>query len=224
MHFSRHVKDTGGISVANFSNNTICTYPSPDGIEAAFLDIFNDLRDEFYGTLALPAKSISVDHILKVGKPIGGHREIDNKFIKSYKKLFIVFNEEGAVVAWELTNSISQDEIEPELNEVKFKLKNNQISYIYTDTCCGFKKVYEQCFPGVSIKLDLFHATQRITKTLPDKKSREAIDFLRCFGLVFRNSFDTGDTRNQITEDPATITRNIDNFMRLKGTYKRASS
>ena len=92
MHFSRHVKDTGGISVANFSNNTICTYPSPDGIEAAFLDIFNDLRDEFYGTLALPAKSISVDHILKVGKPIGGHREIDNKFIKSYKKLFIVFN------------------------------------------------------------------------------------------------------------------------------------
>ena len=166
-----------------------------------------------------PAKSISVDHTLKVGKPIGGHREQDNKNIKSYKKLLIVLNEEGAVVAWELTNSTSQDEIEPVLNEVKFKLKNNPISYIYTDTCCGFKKVYEQCLPGVPIKLDLFHATQRITKSLPDKKSREAIDFSHCFGLVLRNTFDTGDTRNQITEDPATITRNIDDFMKLKDTY-----
>ena len=167
----------------------------------------------------MPAKSISVDHTFKVGKPIGGHREQDNKFIKSYKKLFIVLNEEGAAIAWELANSTSQDEIEPVLNEVKFKLKNNPINYIYTDTCCGFKKVYEQSFPGVPIKLDLFHATQRITKTLPDKKSREAIDFSRCFSLVFRNSSDAGDTRNQITEDPATITRNIDDFMKLKDTY-----
>ena len=159
------------------------------------------------------------DHTFKVGKPIGGHREQDNKFIKSYKKLFVLLNEEDAVVAWELTNSTSQDKIEPVLNEVKFKLKNNQISYIYSDTCCGFKKVYEQCFPGVPIKLDLFHATQRITKTLPDKKCREAIDFSRCFGLVFRNSFGIGDTRNQITEDPATIIRNIDDFLKLKDMH-----
>ena len=109
--------------------------------------------------------------------------------------------------------------MESVLNELKFKLKNIQISYIYIDTCCGFKKVYEQCFPGVPIKLDLFHATQRITKTLPDKKCREAIDFSRCFGLVFRNSFNIGDKRNQITEDPATIVRNIDDFMKLKDTY-----
>ena len=59
------------------------------------------------------------------------------------------------LLAWEFTNSTSQDEIEPALNEVKFKLKNNQSSYIYTDTCCCFKKVYKQCFPGAPIKLDL---------------------------------------------------------------------
>ena len=206
MHLSRYVKDTGDKNVAKFNSNTIYSYPSPHGIEAIFLDIFNNLRDEFCGTLALPSKSISVDHTFQVGKPIGGHREQDNKFIKSYKKLFLET----------LPNySTLQDEIESVLNEVKFKLNNNPISYIYTDTCCGFKKVYEQFFPGVPIKLDLFHATQRITKTLPDKKSPEAIDFSRSFGLVFRNSFDTGDTKNQITEDPATITRNIDGFMKL---------
>ena len=58
----------------------------------------------------------------------------DNKFIKSYKKLFIVLNDEGTVVSWKLTDFTSQDIIEPVLNDVKFKLKNNQISYIYTDT------------------------------------------------------------------------------------------
>ena len=82
MHFSRYVKDTSDVNVAKFNNNTIYSYPSPDGIEATFLDIFNDLRDEFCSTLALPAKSISVDHTFKIGKPIGGHREQDNKFIK----------------------------------------------------------------------------------------------------------------------------------------------
>ena len=88
-----------------------------------------------------------------------GHGQ-DNKFIKSYKKLFIVLNDEGTVVSWKLTDFTSQDIIEPVLNDVKFKLKNNQISYIYTDTRCSFNKVYEQCFSRVSIKLDLFHATQ----------------------------------------------------------------
>ena len=62
-----------------------------------------------------------------------GHGQ-DNKFIKSYKKLFIVLNDEGTVVSWKLTDFTSQDIIEPVLNDVKFKLKNNQISYIYTDT------------------------------------------------------------------------------------------
>ena len=45
-----------------------------------------------------------------------------------------------------------------------------------------FQKGLQQCFSGVPIKLDLFHATERITKTLPDKISREAIDFPPCFG------------------------------------------
>ena len=207
MHHSRYVKDNGDINIANFNSNTIYSYPSQDGIETTFLHIFNNLRDEFCGTLALPSKLISIDHTFKVGKPTGGHWEQDNKFIKSYSKLLIALNEEGAAVIWELTNSTLQDEIEPVLNEVKFNLKNNQFSYIYTDTCYAFKKVYEQCFSGVPIKLDLFHATERITKTLPDKISREAIDSPPCFGLAFRNSFDTGVTRNQIIEEQqATIT------------------
>ena len=79
-------------------------------------------------------------------------------------------------------------------------------------------------FPRSSNQVRSFSCNPKNYQNFTSKKSRETIDFLRCFGLVFRNSFDTGNTRNQITEDPATITRNTDNFMRLKGTYKRASS
>ena len=60
--------------------------------------------------------------------------------------------------------------MEPVLNDAKFKLKKNQISDICADTLCCFKNIYEQCFSRVSIKLDLFHATEWITKVLPDKK------------------------------------------------------
>ena len=69
-------------------------------------------------------------------------------------------NEEITVVSWELIDFTSQDKMEPVLNDAKFKLNKNQISDIYTDTCCCFKNVYEQCFSRVSIKLDLFHATE----------------------------------------------------------------
>ena len=47
-------------------------------------------------------------------------------------------NEEGIVVSWESTDFTSQDKVEPALNDVKFKLKNNQITYIYADTRCTF--------------------------------------------------------------------------------------
>ena len=122
MHLSHYVKGTSDVNVAKFNNNTIYSYPSVDEVEAIFLDIFNDLGDEFCSTLVLLAQSILVDRTFKFEKPIGGHREQDNKFIKSCKKLLVVLNGQCAVVAWELTNSTLQDEIEPVLNEVKFKL------------------------------------------------------------------------------------------------------
>ena len=111
-------------------------------------------------TLALQGKSRPVDYTFKVEKSIGGHGKQDKKIIKNYKKLFIVLNEEGSVVSWELTDFTLQDKIEPVDTDVKFKLKNDRIGYIYTDTRCSFNNVYEQCFSRVSIKLDLFHATQ----------------------------------------------------------------
>ena len=56
MCLSRYVKVTSDIIVAKFNNNTIYSYPN--GTEATFLDILNDLRDEFWVTVALAAHNL----------------------------------------------------------------------------------------------------------------------------------------------------------------------
>ena len=40
------------------------------------------------------------------------------------------------------------------------------LKYIFADTSCGCRETYEDIFPGALIKLDLFHACQRITKLM----------------------------------------------------------
>ena len=74
---------------------------------------------------------------------------------------FFVWNEESAVAAWGLTNFSCK--MTPTLHNVTYKLQSDQCSYIYTGTCCSFKNVGKQCFLGVPIKQDLFHATQIIS-------------------------------------------------------------
>ena len=110
--------------------------------------------------------------------------------LKIIWKLVIVLIKEDRVVSWELIDFNLQDKIGPVLNDANFKLKNNQMTDIYTDTLCRFKNVYKQYFSKVLIKLDLFPAIEWTTKILPDKKCWEAIDFSRCFDLVIRNSFE----------------------------------
>ena len=55
------------------------------------------------------------------------------------------------------------------------------LKYTFTDTCCGCREIYEDIFPDALIKLDLFHAFQRITKLLADKRSNLAQRFSQLF-------------------------------------------
>ena len=74
-------------------------------------------------------------------------------------KLFIALDKEGLMVNWKLK------EIEPELQSVK-SMSGASLKYIFTDTSYGCREIYEDIFPDAQIKLDLFHACQRITRLL----------------------------------------------------------
>jgi len=53
----------------------------------------------------------------------------------------------------------------------------------------------------VSVRLDIFHAVQRIVKTLP-KGTIESYKFGKEVGLVFRKDGDVGEERMFPTPDP----------------------
>ena len=95
-------------------------------------------------------------------------------------------NERGLIVEWKLTKATSHDEIEPLLGNLKNRSNSTQLACIFTDTYCHAKRVYEDIFPNAEIKLDLFLPCQRITKTVPDKKSNSTVSFSQNFELIFR--------------------------------------
>ena len=66
-----------------------------------------------------PGSSISFDHTFKVAANIGYVRE-DGKWIPQYDSLFLVMNEHGKIVTWQLTMGTSFSQIEV-LSERTFK-------------------------------------------------------------------------------------------------------
>ena len=168
-----------------------------------------------------PVSSISVNHTFKVSKSIGGFRLQDSKFINENMKLFIVLKEEGLVVNWKLTKTTTQKKIEPVLQPVK-GMSGASLTYIYMDTCCGCREIYEDIFPDALIKLDLFHACQRITKLLTDKKANLAQRLSQNFGLVFREDNDLSEIRNFETPSKEKTLTNLEHFLQNQCEYIRS--
>lgn len=113
-------------------------------------------------------ESISFDHTFKVATTIGYLRE-DGKWISQYDGLFIVLNRNGQVLTWQLTRGTSFAHVKTLLQHL-LKRPDQQIKTVYVDECCKLRaKIKSVLGPNIAVKLDLFHAVQRITKTLPKK-------------------------------------------------------
>ena len=172
-----------------FLSNPLFAFPTGYTIESTFLDMYMRQTDFYFSNMVRPVSSISVNHSFKISKSIGGFRLQYSIFIAENMKLFIVLNEEGLVVNWKMAKATAQKEIEPVLQSVKI-MSGASLKYTFTDTCCDCREIYEDIFPDALIKLDLFHACQRITKLLTDKKSNLAEKFSQHFGLVLREDND----------------------------------
>lgn len=125
-------------------------------------------------------------------------------------------NEVGQVIAWQLTKSTSIDEVHNLLQNVagRLHLESSTLFPIYVDNCCLLRqKLLHSIGPNIVIKLDLFHAVQRITKTLPKRHPffHQCVDELK---LVFRQTNDLGRKRTAPTPDAECISKNIDDFVK----------
>lgn len=115
------------------------------------------------------------------------------------------------MVAWRLTKSTKFEEIRDLLEDLKDCLED-ALDCIIVDDCCRVRALYHSIFPGALVKLDLFHATQRVVKTFP-KGTQLAKQISNEFGLVFRQDGDLESSRKFPTPEPQIIERNLNHFI-----------
>ena len=117
------------------------------------------------------------------------------------------------MLGWRLTKSTKFSEIEDLLQGIKQRLdsKDKTINMVCVDDCCNVRNKYTQIFPGTEVKLDLFHACQRITKTL-NKAETTANSFMREFSQIFRRDDDQGSARLKYTPAKEQLEKNLNSL------------
>ena len=156
-------------------------------------------------------ESISFDHTSKIASNIGYTRE-DKKWITEYYSAFFVLNDEGWVLTWQLTKGTVFVEVEWLLQSLTER-SMDQLRTVYVDDYCKLcNKIKGILSQNISVKLDLFRAVQRITKTILKKHVHTS----QCFqelSLVFRKDGDIGDKRLFSTPPPEQLEKKLDKFM-----------
>jgi hypothetical protein len=159
------------------------------------------------------AKWISCDHTFKTASNVGYRRE-DGKWIKQYKAVFCILNEIGRVMQWQFTSSDGFSEVRAMFESLRerFRKSGCQLSGIFVDNCCKWRESLNHIFEDVPVKLDLFHAVQRVVREVP-KRITVSRDIANDFGVVFREKNDHGTRREQPTPKPKVILKNLEHFI-----------
>lgn len=119
--------------------------------------------------------------------------------------MFIILNEDGQVLSWQFTKTKSFEEVKTLILQVSKRMTgfNKNVSTIYIDDCCSWRQLLQSSLGyEVNVKLDLFHAVQRITKHL-GKKHKHYFSCLSHLKLVFRDDGDVQLSRSELTPSPA---------------------
>ena len=157
---------------------------------------------------------LSCDHTFKSVGNVGTVRAADNHWIKQYSGLFCVMNADGQVLSWKLTKTLTFEDIQDRLLALRERLQKHgeQVEQFFVDTCCSLRSKLQSIFgPQLKVYLDVFHAVQRITKTLP-KRHPYHRDCLKSLQLVFRDPSDHGPVRTKPTPSPPILRQQLLQF------------
>ena len=199
-----------------FMDSYLCNTPSNDLITKCFLAMFahNEylyIREMFSLNVG---SSITWDHTFNVATNIGYLRE-DNVWVPVYDSLFIIMNSQGQVVSWQLTKGTGFAQIEHSLHTlfVRSQQQNCPVTTVYVDDCCKLRNKIRSVFgQETTIKLDIFHAVQRLTNTI-SKKNDQFQKCVRDLRLVFRQDGDSEYTRMCTTPSPDVMNRKMEAFL-----------
>lgn len=159
------------------------------------------------------SNSISFDHTFKVASNIGYFRE-DKVWVEQYDSLFLVMNSNGQIVTWQFTCGTSLDQVQMVLQGV-YECSKQQcqvIDCIYIDDCCKLRNKLEKILGNkVQVKLDVFHAVQRVIQTLSKSHSlyQQCVSELH---NVFRKDGDISEIRSFDTPLPDVMEGKMNSF------------
>ena len=200
----------------NFVDFDLNTVPSDDLIAKCFLAKFleEESRYRFNIQSVDTGTSICFDHTFKVASNIGFVRR-DGKWITQYDSAFFIFNSDGKILSWQFTQGTSFNQVKKLLAFIHQRAvaQGNIIETIYIDNCCQWKRLLQDVFgKRLKVKLDLFHAVQRITSKMPKRHAyySACTSDLR---LVFRATGDQGRKRTDTTPEASELLSNLDIFM-----------
>lgn len=74
---------------------------------------------------------------------------------------------------WRLTRTTDCNEIDDLVLDFKERMtaSGETLDMILVDDCCHVRNFYHRYFPQASVNLDIFHAVQRIVKTMPTERN-----------------------------------------------------
>ncbi len=178
-----------------------------------FLEHYESVKHVYFSKMrTLTGTVFSIDHTFKVSKHVGIVRR-DQAHVKQFENCLFVMNEYGEILAWRLTKSTAFNEIQDLLVDLKQRHtdKGCNIEVIMLDDCCKMRRLYQGVFDETVVKLDVFHACQRVIVTLDDNNIKS--QFGKEFGLIFRNDGDVDEERQQVTPTPEIIIGNLEQFL-----------
>jgi len=190
--------------------------PMRHAIEGCFLENFWQKESTYHQCMSQTSLSygspwLSCDHTFKSVGNVGTVRAADNHWIKQYAGLFCVMNADGQVLSWKLTKTLTFEDIQDRLLALRERLQKHgeQVEQFFVDTCCSLRSKLQSIFgPQLKVYLDVFHAVQRITKTLP-KRHPYHRDCLKSLQLVFRDPSDHGPVRTKPTPSPPILRQQL---------------
>lgn len=124
----------------------------------------------------------------------------------------INFYKDGKFVSWQYTKSGSFKEVKPS-SSWSWHNTRQCSKTVYIDNCCQWRKKLQLVFgPTCKVKLDIFHAVQRVLQKIPKKHPFHA----QCamdLGQVFRHEGDNGTKRTKPTLSFAKVLANLNSFV-----------
>lgn len=185
-HFHLHQQVTHLASCeSGFFNSPLSNCPSNDAVTKLFLASFLENENVYVKEMEkiTIGNTISFDHTFKVASNIGYCR-VDKVWVTQYDSLFLVMNSEGKIVTWQFTKGTSFEEVRNLLGDLydRSQEQEQNIHTVYVDDCCKIRAKIKSVFgPTTTVKLDLFHAIQRVIRTLSKRHERVSWNYGECF-------------------------------------------